>query len=160
MTPVVYREATEKDLPALEEVYADLVEIYLNLGYRLTIPENVGALWVDSFRRTLGKFSQVFVAEDQSKLAGFALVRLKRLPPYQGGEIIAELSDLFVAEAARHQGISTRLSQIVIEWAKEKGATSIEAQILTNNIASQRMFTSLGFNEELTQVRLELDLDD
>ena len=100
------------------------------------------------------------MAEDNSKLAGFALVRLKHLPPYQGGEIIAELSDIFVTEAARHKGISTRLSQMVIAWANEKGATSIEAQILTNNVASQRMFTSLGFSEELTQVRLELDLGD
>lgn len=160
MTAVVYREASEQDLPSLEKAYAELMGIYRSLGYRLNVPENVGAIWVDSFKRTLGKYSQVFIAEVSSQLVGFALVRLKHLPPYQGNEIIAELSDIFVAESVRHQGYSIQLSQMVIGWAKEKGATSIEAQILANNVASQRMFASLGFSEELTQVRLELNIGD
>lgn len=156
MNQITYRLISESDFKVLELYYEDLLRVYTDFGYRLPIPDHAGELWIASFNRTLGRFSQVFIAEDISEIVGFVLVRLKRLPPYQGGELIAELSDIYLLEKLRHQGIATSLCKMVISWAYENGARSVEAQVLVSNDASRRMFSALGFNTELSQVRLEL----
>jgi GNAT superfamily N-acetyltransferase len=156
MNQITFRLVSESDFKVLELYYEGLLRVYSDFGYRLPIPDHAGKLWIASFNRTLGRFSQVFIAENKSETAGFALVRLKRLPPYQGGELIAELSDIYLPEKFRHQGIATSLCKMVISWAYENGARSVEAQVLVSNDASHRMFSAMGFNTELTQVRLEL----
>jgi GNAT superfamily N-acetyltransferase len=156
MNQITYRLITESDLKVLELYYEDLLRVYSDFGYRLPIPDHAGMLWIASFNRTLGRFSQVFIAESNSGIVGFALARLKRLPPYQGGELIAELSDIYLIEKFRHQGIATKLCKMVISWAYENDARSVEAQVLISNEASRRMFLTLGFKTELSQVRLEL----
>lgn len=156
MNQITYRLISESDFKVLELYYEDLLRAYSDFGYRLPIPDHAGELWIASFNRTLGRFSQVFIAENKSEIVGFSLVRLKRLPPYQGGELIAELSDIYLLEKFRHQGIATRLCEMVISWAYENGARSVEAQVLVSNDASRRMFLALGFFTELSQVRLEL----
>jgi ribosomal protein S18 acetylase RimI-like enzyme len=156
MNQITYRLSSESDFKVLELYYEDLLHIYSDFGYRLPIPYHAGELWIASFNRTLGRFSQVFIAENNSEIVGFALVRLKRLPPYQGGELIAELSDIYLLEKFRHQGIASNLCNMVISWAHENDARSVEAQVLVSNDASRRMFLALGFKTELSQVRLEL----
>jgi len=156
MTQITYRFINDSDFPVIGTYYADLLKVYSDMGYSLPIPFNAGTLWIESFKRTLGRFSQVFIAEIDNKIVGFALTRLKRLPPYQGGELIAELSDIYLLENARHMGMATKLCQMVISWALENGASSVEAQILCSNESSYRMFSALGFKTELSQVRLEL----
>lgn len=156
MTQITYRTVVDSDFSVIAQYYSDLLEVYTDLGYRLPKPDNAGSLWVDSFKRTLGRFSQVFIAEIDREIVGFALTRLKRLPPFQGGSLVAELSDIYLLEKARHTGIATTLCHMVINWAQENGALSVEAQILNSNESSRRMFAALGFKTELSQVRLEL----
>ena len=63
---VSYRLATEADFPIIKEYYTLLNEHFYSFGYRLPHPENVGDVYLDSFRRTLGKFSNAWVAIDTS----------------------------------------------------------------------------------------------
>jgi len=154
---VIFREANPEDFPTLINWYAQLNTYFYELEYRLPQPENVGQIWLESFQRTLGRFSNVFIAEVEGKPVGFALCRLKRLPAYMGGVLVGELSDIWVEAEARQMGIGDGLSRLVLAWLREHGAHSVEVQILKDNEASWKLFERLGFKLEFRTVRLLWD---
>jgi len=156
MTEIIYRTATPEDLPTIKGYYTDLVRIYQTVGYKLPIPKNVEQLWLESFQRTLGKYSQVYVAEQDGKILGFGLGRLRRLAPYQGGSLVGDYADLYIIKEARRLGLSKKLNDLMIKWFKDNGATSVEGQVLYKNDPSRQMLEAIGFKIEIIQMRLEL----
>ena len=157
-TPQVhYRESTPEDYPTLKEMYNELNTFFYSAGYRLPHPENVGEVWLESFRRTIGRFSNVHIAEVDGKIAGFMLSRLKRVPAYMGGVLVGELSDMWIIPEARRLGIGDKLSRLAIEWLKSQGAHSIEIQVLRDNEASWKLYERMGFKLEFRVGRLLFD---
>lgn len=157
MSAVSYRTATEADFPILMEMYLQLNTFFYQVGYRLPHPDNVGEVWLDTFRRTLGRFSNVFVAEIDNHVVGFMLCRLKRVPAYMGGVLVGELSDMWIDASARRMGIGDKLSRLAIEWMREQGAHSIEIQVLKDNEASWKLYERMGFQLEFRVGRLIWD---
>lgn len=151
---MIYRLAEEADLPAVAGMYEKLDRYFRSLSYRFPEVENVGQLWLDSFRRTLGRFSVLHVAQHQDELVGFVLGRVKRVAPYLGGVLVGELSDIWVEPEARRSGAGERLARLDFEWLKAQGVHSVEVQILEGNLISQAFFQSLGLKPELSLYRL------
>ena len=151
---VKYRPAVEADYPTLMRMYGLLNEFFYKVGYRLPHPDNVGEVWLESFRRTFGRFSYVYVAEIESKVVGFMLCRLKRVPATMGGVIVGELSDMWIEPEARRFGIGDKLSRVSIDWMHDQGAHSIEIQVLKDNEASWKLYERMGFQLEFRVGRL------
>lgn len=156
MTEIIYRAATPEDLRTIKGYYTELFQIYQTFDYKLPIPENVEQLWIESFQRTLGKYSQIYIAEKDGKILGFILGRLRRLAPYQGGSLVGDYADIYIIKEARRLGLAKHISKLMIKWFKDNGATSVEGQVLFKNNPSRKMFESLGFKIEIIQMRLEL----
>ena len=154
MSAVSYRTAVEADFPVLMDMYIQLNTFFYQVGYRLPHPENVGEVWLDTFRRTLGRFSNVFVAELENRVVGFMLCRLKRVPAYMGGVLVGELSDMWIDASARRMGIGDKLSRLAIDWMRQQGAHSIEIQVLKDNEASWKLYERMGFQLEFRVGRL------
>lgn len=158
---VTYREATEADFPVIKHMYEQLNSYFYQVGYRLPHPDNVGDIWLDSFRRTLGRFSNVHVAEleidGEKQVVGFMLCRLKRVPAYMGGVMVGELSDMWIDGRARRMGIGDKLSRLAMDWMRRQGAHSIEIQVLKDNEASWKLYERMGFKLEFRVGRLLWD---
>ncbi|OGO42555.1 MAG: hypothetical protein A2W36_04110 [Chloroflexi bacterium RBG_16_58_14] len=154
MSEITYRLVEEKDFPTLLEMYSLLNTFFYQVGYRLPHPDNVGEIWLDSFRRTLGRFSNIFIAEMDGSVVGFMLCRLKRVPAYMGGVIVGELSDMWIDQSARRMGIGDMLSRLALEWMYQQGAHSIEIQVLKDNEASWKLYERMGFQLEFRVGRL------
>jgi ribosomal protein S18 acetylase RimI-like enzyme len=155
--PVNYRLATEADFPVLVEFYTKLNQFFYQVGYRLPHPENVGEVWLDSFRRTLGRFSRVDIAELDGRVVGFMLSRIKRVPAYMGGVLVGELSDMWIEPEARRLGIGDKLSRLALNWLREQGVHSVEIQVLRDNEASWKLYERMGFKLEFRVGRLIWD---
>jgi ribosomal protein S18 acetylase RimI-like enzyme len=138
-------------------MFTQLNAYFYKVGYRLPEPENVGQVWLDSFRRTLGRFSNIFIAEIDGRVAGFMLCRLKRVPAHMGGVMVGELSDMWVIPEARRLGVGEKLSRLALDWLRKEGAHSVEIQILKDNEASWKLYERLGFQLEFHVVRLLWD---
>ncbi len=151
---LTYRTAAEADFPTLAAMYARLNAYFYEMGYRLPHPENVGQVWLDSFRRTLGRFSQVFVAEMNGEVVGFMLCRVKRVPAHMGGVLVGELSDMWIVEKARRKGIGDKLSRLALDWLRGQGVHSVEIQVLRDNEASWKLYERMGFQLEFRVGRL------
>ena len=154
MDEVQYRLVSEADFSAIKDMYTQLNTYFYQIGYRLPHPENVGDIWLDSFRRTLGRFSNVFIAEIDGDIAGFMLCRLKRVPAYMGGVLVGELSDMWIDSRARRMGIGDKLSRLAMDWMRSQGAHSIEIQVLRDNEASWKLYERMGFQLEFRVGRL------
>lgn len=153
---IVYRLARADDFPIIMEFYKYLNKYYQQTGYLLPCPENVSQLWLDSFVRTLGRFSILFVAEDKDKVIGFILSRIKRSPPYMGGVMVGELSDMWVVEEYRRFGVGRKLIVLGLDWVKAQKVHSVEVQIPVGIDASLRICESLGFIMDYRHIRLVL----
>ena len=154
---VSYRKATPEDFPTLVNWYEQLNTYFYRLGYRLPHPEDVGQVWLESFQRTLGRFSNVYIAELEGKPVGFMLCRLKRVPAYMGGVLVGELSDMWIEAEARRLGIGDQLSRLALDWLHEHGAHSVEIQVLKDNEASWKLYERMGFQLEFRVGRLLWD---
>jgi ribosomal protein S18 acetylase RimI-like enzyme len=154
MSEVTYREANEADLPAVAAMYEELDTFLRRFPYHFPKVENVGELWADTFRRTLGRFTVVIVAEYEGELAGFILGRVKRVPQYMGGMLVGELCDMWVSPTIRCHGMGEKLLRLCTEWLQDQDVFSVEARMLVGNEPIVRRVMSLGFKPELSQYRL------
>ncbi len=151
---VVYRPATEADFPAVAAMYAKLDALLRQHTYTFPAVENVGMLWLDMFRRTLGRFSVLYVAEYQGQVVGFIVARVKRVAEYLGGVMVGELKDMWVEPEVRRLGIGEKLLRLAIEWCREQKVYSIETQVLLGNEPIIKLIEYLGMKKELYQLRL------
>jgi GNAT superfamily N-acetyltransferase len=151
---VVYREAVEADFPAVAALYAKLDQLLRQYTYAFPAVENVGELWLEMFRRTLGRFSVLYVSEVEGEVVGFIVARLKRVPEYLGGVMVGELKDMWVEPGVRRLGIGEKLLRLAIEWCRSQNVYSCEAQILVGNEPIIQLVEYLGMKKELFQLRL------
>ena len=157
MSDIIYRLATEDDFPAASKLFEKLDTLMNRMGMSLPSPENVGSAWVDSFRRTLGRYSFLHVAERNGKLVAFALSRIKRVPPYRGGVIVGEVTDLWVDSSVRRFNVGEEIARTALELLREEGVHSVEARFLVTNDPVWKLAESLGFKLELRTARLMWD---
>mgnify|MGYP001160574493 CR=1 FL=1 len=153
-TAVVYREAVEADFPAVAAFYDKLDKLYRQYTYNFPEVANPGELWLDMFRRTLGRFSIMYVSELENELVGFIVARLKRVPEYLGGVMVGELKDMWVEPKVRRLRIGEKLLHMAIQWCREQNVHSCEAQILMGNEPIIKLIEYLGMKKEITQFRL------
>lgn len=161
-TPVAYRLATEDDIPALAAQYDKLDRFLREFSYGFPEVEDVGEKWLDIFRRTMGRFSIVYVAERGNghgtpEMMGFILARLKRVPEYLGGVMVGELKDMWVDPEVRRLGVGEELLRLAIEWCWSQDVHSVEAQILRGNEPITQLVEYLGMKSELYQMRMMPD---
>jgi ribosomal protein S18 acetylase RimI-like enzyme len=154
MSDVSYRLVRDEDFPVIGEMYHQLNEYFYKMGYRLPHPENVTEVWLDSFRRSLGRFSNVFIAELDGRIAGFMLCRIKRVPAHMGGVLVGELSDMWIISEARRLGIGDKLSRLALDWLHAQHVHSVEIQVLRDNEASWKLYERMGFQLEFRVGRL------
>lgn len=154
---VIYREASDADFPTVEAMYAKEDELLRQYTYAFPAVENVGHLWLDTFRRTLGRFSVLYVAEVEGEVVGFIVARLKRVPEYLGGVMVGELKDMWVEKPVRRLGIGEGLLRKAIEWCRSQNVYSVEAQILLGNEPIIKLVEYLGMKKELYQFRMSWD---
>lgn len=151
---VIYREATEEDFPAVIAMYDKLDGFLREFTYNFPVVENVGEKWFETFRRTLGRFSVLYVAEYNGEVVGFIIARLKRVPEYLGGVMVGELKDMWVEHSVRRLGIGEVLLRMAIEWCRQQDVYSVEAQILMGNEPIIKLVEYLGMKPELYQLRM------
>src|SRR2546422_3024374 len=82
------------------------------------------------------------VAERDSEILGFASLRLV---PSLDSTPYAELSDLFVAQPYRRQGVGRRLLEFIEKRARERGADRLILATSLKNGDAQEFYRAIGF---------------
>jgi GNAT superfamily N-acetyltransferase len=109
--------------------------------------------WADSFRRTLGRFSFLWVAEHGKGPQAFLLARVKQSPAFLGAAQVGEISDLFVSEDLRGSGVGGQLVAAAMAKFRELNVHSVEVQVQEGNQAGLDFWLKQDFKTDLTLVR-------
>jgi ribosomal protein S18 acetylase RimI-like enzyme len=154
VSKAIIRPAILQDLPAVEALWTQYASYHRELGLAFPGSEQDSAAWRASFERTLGRFSFVWVAEQDSVICAFLLARLKKTPAFLGGVMVGEINDLYVTESLRGQKVGSQLAEAAIENFRQQQVHSIEVQVLQRNLGGLAFWKALSFSPELTQLRL------
>lgn len=146
------RRATRADVPQL----ADLFEQY-RAFYRARPDRAAAVRFLEE--RLDGEDSTVFIAimgASGPEMVGF----VQLYPSFSslalwGTEI---LNDLFIVPGRRREGIARMLLATAIEYARQRGAASVELSTQHTNRSARALYRELGFEDDLEFARLRLAL--
>jgi GNAT superfamily N-acetyltransferase len=91
------------------------------------------------------KDTLTLVADDGGKVVGYLIAQKQRRPPIYHHTQVAYLSDSFVGEAHRGQGILRQFMDEMKKWCKAEGITAVDVQIFEGNKEAQEVYRHLGF---------------
>ncbi|MCW5875547.1 MAG: GNAT family N-acetyltransferase [Anaerolineales bacterium] len=153
MTEWTVREATPADLPGVAVYWKKLQEYHLGLGLIYSLPDDAADKWVDSFKRTLGRFSFLWVAGPEGAPVAFLLCRVKQSPAYFGGMQVGQLSDMYVDDSLRGTGVGRMLGDEAMKKFAELGVHSIEGEVQLGNEVSLNFWAKYGFTVDTSIIR-------
>lgn len=146
---LLIREAMERDLPAIVEIYNQSIPAGWSTAD--TRPIDV-AERVEWFRKFDPARRPIWVAEADGRVVGTAYLSsfYAGRPAY---DATAEVS-VYVATAAHRQGIGRRLKEFVIGQCPRLGITTLLSMHFDHNEATRRINESLGFEQmgHLTEI--------
>jgi GNAT superfamily N-acetyltransferase len=119
-------------------------ENLMNLYNKFVGNDRYSKLDNDSFKKVItNKNNFIFVAEDNSKLIGFATFSVRLVVRYP--KPIAELDELFVDENYRRAGVGKMLMNMILDKAKELGCYRLFIESHYDHKGAHKFYESLGF---------------
>ena len=140
------RQGTAEDLEQLLALYHDYHNGLLEVGMNYDLnEENLSRVMQNRLRSRL---ILTAVAEDEAGcLQGFVFCSILRLAPEytcRGEASVGYLNDLYVAPAARHQGLARKLTAYAETWLREQEVSVMELQVLGKNETAQEFWKQQG----------------
>ena len=101
--------------------------------------------------------ARVLVAEtvERSPICGYLVVELQERPPMAMPGVYGFLSDIYVLESARRQGVGRLLFAEAQRWLTVRKAVAIELYVAEANPAAAAFWQALGFDPFLKLMRRE-----
>lgn len=140
------RQGTAEDLPELLRLYRDYHQGLLEVGMNYDLNEETLPRVMEN--RLRSRLILTAVAENGAgELCGFVFCSILRLAPEyvcRGESSVGYLNDLYVAPAARHQGLAQKLTQYAENWLKEQDISVMELQVLGKNAKAREFWEKQG----------------
>ncbi|KAB1187661.1 MULTISPECIES: GNAT family N-acetyltransferase [Haloferax] len=91
--------------------------------------------------------TETFVAVDDEgrRLVGYTTVSYAESPPVFARGPVAKVKDLYVAPAARGDGLGTRLLERAHEWGRERGCERVALSVHARNEGARACYESMGY---------------
>lgn len=133
------RDATEKDLPAIRDIYNDAVRNTTAIWNEQPVDLANRLAWFNA-RQAQGY--PILVAVENDEVTGYSSFGDWR--PFEGFRYSVEHS-VYVRNDQRGKGLGPRMMQVLIERARSAGKYVMVAAIESGNQASIRLHERLGF---------------
>jgi len=96
----------------------------------------------------------VFLAERDQELVG--LLVLRTVPTLSDPEDWAEVTELYVRQPARRQGVGRALMQAAVEYARHRGYAEIHLLVDPENEPALAFYRATGFGQDSWEMRRRL----
>jgi ribosomal protein S18 acetylase RimI-like enzyme len=155
---LLIRPAQAADLPGIAALAAELVRQHHEFdAQRFMLIPNVAAGYARFFGGELSNpETLILAAERDSSIVGYAYARLEPRDWNALLDACGALHDIYVAEAARRQGVARRLVEAVREALHAKGAPRLVLHTASKNQGARAFFAALGFRETMVELTAEL----
>src|SRR6218665_93409 len=138
---IIIRTATEDDLPAMLEIYNDVI---LHTTAVYDYEPHTMEMRKQWWRAKKDQELPVFVAMEEERLLGFSSIG-----PFRAWAAYRHTveNSIYVAAAARRKGVGKMLMPPLIDASRTLGMHTIVAGIDASNEASIKLHTHFGFHE-------------
>lgn len=152
------RKATIEDLKSVQELNSELFK-----KEDQDFGQNFDDSWAFSEDGTKcisgwiqNENSVTFVAEEGSKIIGYAAGEIRELPAWRKYSKAAELVEIFVLADYRSHGIGSQFVEEFTKWCQEKGVQRIKIEASFGNADGIRFYKKHGFHEQEAVLEKEL----
>lgn len=141
------RRANRADLPRLTGLWIALTRHHETLDPAFALRPGVeGAIRAILEAQLRDVDTAIWLLGDgDGEAEAFAIAHISRAPPIHPESRRAEITDLYVAPAARRRGWGRALVAVATEWAAEREAERVEVRVVTRNQAARAFWESVGF---------------
>jgi GNAT superfamily N-acetyltransferase len=100
--------------------------------------------------------AEVLVAEINKEVIGSGYAKILPAKPYEKHNEYVYLGFMYVAPAFRGQGVSQKIVQGLMDWAKDIGLTEARLEVYAENEVAKRSYLKTGFKPHMLEMRLEI----
>jgi GNAT superfamily N-acetyltransferase len=102
--------------------------------------------------------SLVMVAERSGTVIGYVFADIEPTNWMELRGPCGVVNDIYVDEAARHQGAGRNLMSAAIAWVWSKGMSQVVLMTKTGNDHARHLFTALGFRPTMIEMTLDQEV--
>lgn len=153
---IVLKDPADARLELLLPMFEDLHAVMHAHGMMQTLAPDGARLWLQGVKAGLERFTRMVVAIEGERVVGFTCGSIKLAPEYLGGARVGHWTHLYVDADHRRGGVSRAMSDLLHEWFREKGVSSIETQVVRDHPSSVPFAESYGYAVEWINLRLLL----
>lgn len=160
MTTLNFRRSTPCDLPALRNLYDEIIDAMdLSSSHAQW---HRGGYPTDDFLQTKAALGELWVAEQEQSIVAAMILNAEYNPGYaqaqwqvkcEPHEVMA-IHTLGVSPRVQGQGVGKAMVRQAIDVARKKGCKSVRLDVIDTNPAAGRFYARLGF---IFHGRFELD---
>lgn len=149
------RNAETKDIESIVKLHIYLVNHLVSLKpERYTVSNKEANIFKQKLERIFSdKNALVLVYEENKRVLGYAIGRIKDYPPLVKFGKYGEFDEIVLDKKIQGKGIAKELSDKLMNFFKSKKVKIVEGLIDSNNNISLNAFKKLGFEEEMKIVR-------
>ncbi len=150
------QELSDKQDQRLDDVAVLFGEMYddmLGHGLMLTLADDGPQKWLDSVKKSLGRFGVLYISVSEKGISGFAHGSVRLTPDYLGNKKVGVITHVFVKDEERQEGAGKALVRSLEKWFAGQQLHSVELQVLSDNLPALGFWKKLGYRTELQQYR-------
>jgi L-amino acid N-acyltransferase YncA len=152
------RDATEKDLKGIVELWEMLVEQHRTYSDHFCLARGGKRKWARYLREKFTEAStKLIVAEEDGELVGFMMCLLSPQEPIFAEKATGVVSDAFVHRDRRKKGVMREMFRVALRWFDKNKMKSVEVSVAAANLEARAAWGQLGFKPFLVRKRLQMD---
>ncbi|MGF7056735.1 GNAT family N-acetyltransferase [Brassicibacter mesophilus] len=150
-------ELKRKEINSLVRLWGKLSNYHKNFDDYIMPSSYWKEYMRDYFANDMDKQNKItFIAKNDNIYAGFIKAEIRTAPEIFGGSRSGYISELFIEEKYRGNGLALTLMEKAISWVKSKDADSIRLNVNSENLRAIRFYEKLGFKEVNKTLRLDI----
>jgi GNAT superfamily N-acetyltransferase len=157
---VKIRKLEEDDVDGISELWQEFARLREEITEHTILNEDAADYFFGYATGLLQrKDTLTLVAEDESnkELVGYLIAQKQRKPPIYSHTRVAYLSDAYVRDSHRKQGVLRQFVSDLEAWANGEGITAIDVMLFQENQMAHEVYDHLGFHNYRTVMRKNLN---
>jgi ribosomal protein S18 acetylase RimI-like enzyme len=150
------QEAKEDDLEMVTMFSMQMLRMHSGLDDRYREAADAEKRYRAHLEAALDDPDKLLLVAADKDIVGFLLVELHKRPPVLKDRKYAMISDAFVREDCRRDGVAKLLVKEAFRWIEDRGIRSVELSVHDRNPVAKKVWESFGFRPFLSRYRLEL----
>ena len=159
MTGLQVRDARGFDKEIIGTMWRELMAHHRALDSRFTVAPDGERRYVRHVHDMMrSRDARVLIAEvgERGPVVGYIVAELQSRPPMALPGVYGFISDLYVRENCRQQGVGSVLFSEAKRWFVARKAVAIELYVAENNPAARAFWQSMGLNPFLKLMHHDL----